>query len=218
MLSQHVGTNKSSPLQPLIYPVIQVILGTIKLNPSSQYFPLRFHLVEALLRLSRLTGVYIPLAPTLLEPLDSALMKASSSSKKSDKTVLKPVEFETTLRVSSTYLSGPSSKIYRDQIGSKIVQLLSQFFELYVLNPAFPELVLPAITIIKKWLKKYGGGCGPKVRHALGNFLEKVDEQTKWVEEKRKGLEFCSESLQDIQVVKGSEETPFVKWIKKQNT
>src|SRR5271163_1884101 len=75
MLSQHVGSNKSSPLEPLVYPVIQVALGAIKLNPSSQYFPLRFHLVTALLRVSKHTGVYIPLAPSILEPLQSSLLK-----------------------------------------------------------------------------------------------------------------------------------------------
>jgi nucleolar complex protein 2 len=215
VLSQHVGTNKSAPLYPLVYPVIQVTLGAIKLNPSSQYFPLRFHLVESLLRLSRKTGVYIPLAPILLEILDSSLMKTSHS-KKSD-TVLKPIEFEVTLRASSSYLSGPTSRVYRDQVAGKMVQLLSQFFEIHALNPAFPELVLPPVIVIKKWLKKYAGDSGPKVRHSLSNLVEKLDEQAKWVEEKRKGMGFSPENLGNIQVVKESEEAPLRKWLKKQN-
>jgi nucleolar complex protein 2 len=177
MLSQHVSTNKSAPLQPLIYPVIQIALGAIKLNPSSQFFPLRFHLVESLLRLSRQTGVYIPLAPTLLEPLDSSLMKTHSSHSKKSDSILKPIEFEITLRVSTTYLSGPLAKAYRDQVAVKIVQLLTQFFDLYAGNPAFPELALPPVTVIKKWLKKNGGDCGPKVRHGLSGLIEILDEQ-----------------------------------------
>lgn len=215
MLSQHVGSSKSSPLQPLVYPVIQVALGAIRLNPSSQYFPLRFHLVEGLLRLSRQTGVYIPLAPILLEPLDSSLMKTSHSKK--SETVLKPIEFEVTLRVSSTYLSGPSSKVYRDQVGQKIVSLLTQFFDLHGLNPAFPELAFPPVIMMKKWLKKHGKETGPKVRHGLSGLLEKLDEQAKWVEEKRKGMEFSPENLKNVQVIQESEDGPLRKWIKKQS-
>jgi nucleolar complex protein 2 len=216
MLSQHVGTSKNSPLESLVYPVIQVALGAIKLNPSSQYFPLRFQIVESLLRLSRQTGVYIPLAPTLLEPLDSALMKASHS-KKAD-TVLKPVEFEFTLRVSSAYLSGPSSRVYRDQVASKLASLLAQFFELHASNPAFPELVLPAGTIIKKWLRKHGPDCGGKIRHALKGLVEKLEEQSKLVEEKRRGMEFKPQDLHNVQVLNDKEEGALQKWVQKQKT
>jgi nucleolar complex protein 2 len=215
MLSQHVGSNVSSPLQPLIYPCIQVTLGTIKLNPSSQYFPLRFHLVEALLRLSRQTGVYIPLAPTLLEPLDAAVMK--SSSKKKVDTVMKPVELEFTLKVSSSYLSGPSARVYRDQVASKLVSLLAQFFDLHAQSPAFPELTVPPIVWIKKWVKKNGEVCGPKVRHALSGLVGKLEEHAKWVEEKRKGMVFEPENLRNIQVGSETEEGPLRKWIKKQS-
>ena len=215
MLSQHIGSNPSSPLQPLIYPCIQVTLGTIKLNPSSQYFPLRFHLLEALLRLSRQTGVYIPVAPTLLEPLDAAVMK--SSSKKKVDTVMKPVELEFTLKVSSTYLSGPSARVYRDQVANKLVSLLAQFFDLHAQSPAFPELTVPPIVWIKKWVKKNGEECGPKVRHALSGLVGKLEEHAKWVEEKRKGMVFEPENLRHIQVGSETEEGPFRKWIKKQS-
>jgi nucleolar complex protein 2 len=214
LLSQHVGADKSSPLQPLIYPLVQVTLGAVTLNTSSQYFPLRFHLVEVLLRLSRKMGVYIPLAPTILGPLDSSLLKATLS-KKAAANVLKPVEFETTLRVSSTYLSGPSSRVYRDQVADKLVCLLGEFFNLHALNPAFPELALPTLTMIKRWLKRHGGDCGAKVRHALLGFVEHVELQSKWVEDKRCGMEFSPGNCHDIQVVKVGDDGPLRKWIQR---
>lgn len=61
-----VATNKPQ-LQPLVYPFVQVCLGTIKLIPTPQYFPLRFHIVQILMDLSRDTGVYIPVLPFLVE-------------------------------------------------------------------------------------------------------------------------------------------------------
>lgn len=214
MLSQHVGQNQSSPLHPLIYPVIQVALGTIKLNPSSQYFPLRFQVVESLLRLSRQTGVYIPLAPTLMEPLDSAIMKISKTKK--TETTLKPIDLETTLRVSASYLTGPSSRVYRDQIALKMIDLLAQFFELHAKSPAFPELVLTPTIILKKWVKKYGGECGGKVRHALAELVEKLDAHGKWVEQKRQGMGFDPERLADVEVPGEKDDGPLSKWIQKQ--
>jgi nucleolar complex protein 2 len=214
MLSQHVGQNQSSPLHPLIYPVIQVAMGTIKLNPSSQYFPLRFQVVESLLRLSRQTGVYIPLAPTLMEPLDSAIMKISKTKK--TETTLKPIDLETTLRVSASYLTGPSSRVYRDQIALKMIDLLAQFFSLHAKSPAFPELVLTPTIILKKWVKKHGGECGGKVRHALAELVEKLDAHGKWVEQKRQGMGFDPERLADVEVPGEKDDGPLSKWIQKQ--
>jgi len=81
--SRDCWVNMSAPINPhrynRIYPLVQVTLGAVTLNTSSQYFPPRFHLVEVLLRLSRQTGVYIPLAPTIPGPLDSSLLRATLS-------------------------------------------------------------------------------------------------------------------------------------------
>lgn len=54
-------------VQGLIYPFVQVCLGTLKLVPTAAYFPLRFHLVQVLIDLSRDSGVYIPVLPFLTE-------------------------------------------------------------------------------------------------------------------------------------------------------
>lgn len=61
-----VVSNKPQ-LQPLVYPFVQVCLGTIKLIPTAQYFPLRFHIVQILMDLSRDTGIYVPILPFLIE-------------------------------------------------------------------------------------------------------------------------------------------------------
>lgn len=54
-------------LQPLIYPLVQVTIGTIKLLSTAQYFPLRFHCLQILVDLSRDTNIFIPVLPLLLE-------------------------------------------------------------------------------------------------------------------------------------------------------
>lgn len=54
-------------LQQLIYPFVQVCLGTIKLIPTAQYYPLRFHIVQILIDLSRDADIFVPVLPFLLE-------------------------------------------------------------------------------------------------------------------------------------------------------
>lgn len=54
-------------MQQLVYPFVQVCLGTIKLVPTTQYYPLRFHVIQILMDLSKDTGVFIPILPFILE-------------------------------------------------------------------------------------------------------------------------------------------------------
>lgn len=54
-------------IQPLIYPFVQVCIGTIRLIPTSQYYPLRFHVVQILIELSRDAQVFVPILPFILE-------------------------------------------------------------------------------------------------------------------------------------------------------
>lgn len=60
-------TYNKAHMQQLVYPFVQICLGTIKLIPTAQYYPLRFHIIQILMDLGRDTGVFIPVLPFLLE-------------------------------------------------------------------------------------------------------------------------------------------------------
>ena len=45
-----------------MYPVVQLLLGAVRLVPSPRYFPLRLRLVRALNQLSAAAGVYVPVS------------------------------------------------------------------------------------------------------------------------------------------------------------
>lgn len=178
---------KPSPLRPLIYPVVQVTLGAMRLIPTSQYFPLRFQLVRSLLRISQATSTYIPLAPALVEVLNSAEMK-----KPPKPSTLKALDFNVSIRATKAFLR---TRVYQDGIGEQVSELLSEFFVLWTKNIAFPELALPVIVMLKRWVKamtkKSSGNKNNKVSSMLALLVQKLEANSRWVEEKRNKVEFA---------------------------
>lgn len=180
-------SGKPSPLRPLIYPVVQVTLGALRLIPTAQYFPLRFQLIRSLLRISSATSTYIPLAPALIEVLQSAEMK-----KPPKPSTLKALDFSTQIRATKAYLR---TRIYQDGVGEQVAELLSEFFLLWTKNIAFPELALPVIVMLKRWVKamtkKSSGNRNAKMNSLFALLIQKLEANTKWIEEKRTKIDFA---------------------------
>ncbi|CZT46985.1 probable nucleolar complex protein 2 [Rhynchosporium secalis] len=193
VLSEHCSplkeaeSGKESELRPLIYPTVQVTLGAMRLIPTSTYFPLRFHMMRSLLRLSRATGTYIPLASALLEVLNSNEMK-----KPARPSTLKGLEFTSNYKAQKSYLK---TRVYQDGVGEQVCELLSEFFILWSTNIAFPELALPVIVMMKRWLKdasnKTSGNKNIKVNSAFVLLLQKVEANAKFIEQHRAKVEYA---------------------------
>jgi nucleolar complex protein 2 len=193
VLSSHCDTlkeaeaGKSSPLRPLIYPVVQVTLGAMRLIPTAQYFPLRFQLIRSLLRLSLSTDTYIPLAPLLLEVLHSAEMKKSPKP-----STIKSLDFSTSIRAPKSYLR---TRIYQDGVGEQVVELVAEFFVLWAKSIAFSELALPVIVMAKRWLKevseKNSGNKNGKVNSSLVLLVQKLEANSRWIEDRRAKVDFA---------------------------
>ncbi|KAF1988655.1 nucleolar complex protein 2 [Aulographum hederae CBS 113979] len=208
-LSEAVSGGES-PLRPLVYPVTQVTLGAMRLIPTAQYFPLRFQLVRALLRLSRATGTYIPLAASLYEVLNSAEMRKAPK-----QSTLRPLDFELEIRAPKTYLK---TRVYQDGIGEQVVELMSEFFVLWSKNIAFPELALPVVVMLKRWYKDASGArkkSGPaqtaqdllmkdrgnkngKVNSSVHLLIQKLEANSRWIEERRAKVEFAPNNRSQV--------------------
>ncbi|KAF2839231.1 Noc2-domain-containing protein [Patellaria atrata CBS 101060] len=180
-------SSKESPLRPLIYPTVQITLGTMRLIPTAQYFPLRFHLIRALLRISLATHTYIPLAPSLLEVLNATEMK-----KPPKNSTLKPLDFSTAYHAPKSYLR---TRVYQDGLGDQVCELLSEFFFLWTKSIAFPELALPVVVMLKRWLKTASnrdtGNKNGKVNSMMGVLVQKLEANGRWIEERRARVEFA---------------------------
>ena len=184
---QEATVGKESPLHPLIYPLVQVTLGAMRLIPTSTYFPLRFHLIRALLRISSTTSTYIPLAPALYEVLGSAEMK-----KRPKQSTLKALDFNVAIKAPKPYLR---TRVYQDGVGEQVSELLGEFFVLWTKNIAFPELALPVTVLVKRWLKETGNKAHGNTNHRLNSMLsllmQKLESNSRWIEERRAKVEFA---------------------------
>jgi len=199
------GNASASPLHPLIYPLVQITLGALRLIPTPLYFPLRFHLTRALLRLSLTTNTYIPLAPSLLEVLSSPELK-----KPPKPSTLKPLDFATTLRAPKSYLR---TRVYQTGVGEQVAELLAEFFGVWAKNIAFPELVIPPSVLLKRWLKdvspptpssnhKSAAGKGnknQKITGAIALLVQKLDANAKFVEERRRKVDFAPGNREGVE-------------------
>ncbi|KAK2750005.1 Nucleolar Complex 2 protein [Onygenales sp. PD_40] len=186
---------KQSALRPLIYPVVQITLGAMRLIPTAQYFPLRFQLTRSLLRISLSTGTYIPLASALLEVLNSAEMRKPPKS-----STLKPLDFATSIRAPKSYLR---SRVYQDGVGEEVVELLYEFFILWTKNIAFPELALPVIVMLKRWLKEVSsrtsGNRNTKINQMIVLLVQKLEANSRWIEERRSKVTFAPKDRAEVE-------------------
>ncbi|MCJ1372775.1 Nucleolar Complex 2 protein [Loxospora ochrophaea] len=200
-----------SPLHPLIYPLVQVTLGALRLIPTPTYFPLRFHLTRSLLRISRTTNTYIPLAPSLLEVLQSPELR-----KPPKPSTLKPLDFKTSIRAPKSY---SRTRIYQDGIGEQVSELLADFFGIWSKNIAFPELVIPPTVLLKRWLKEVSspptnskksasrptsrnhgkGNKNQKLNSSISLLIQKLDANARWVEERRRKVTFAPSNRVEVE-------------------
>ncbi|RMZ85310.1 hypothetical protein DV738_g119, partial [Chaetothyriales sp. CBS 135597] len=200
VLSSHCNSlveaqsGKPSQLRPLIYPLTQVTLGVMRLIPTSTYFPLRFLLIRSLLRISNATGTYIPLSSALLEVLNSPELKRPAKP-----ATLRPLNFESNIRAPTTYLK---TRVYQDGVGEQVVELFSEFLVLWTKSIAYPELQLPAIIMLKRWLKtaskSSGGNRNGKLNQALLLLVQKSEANARWIEERRNKVNFAPRDRAEV--------------------
>lgn len=220
--SKSSGSQQQQQLQQLIYPLVQITLGTLQLNgTSATHFPLHLHLLRALLRLCRITRTFIPLAPPLL-----AMLNSNELRKPPKPSTAKPLDFAVAIRAPASYLR---TRTYSAGLGDEVLELLAESFGVWSKSIAFPELALPVLINLKRWLKTVsgsGGGAG-KNAAAGGNKLgktnaqihilvQKLEMQSRWITERRDKVDFAPTDRERVERFLEEvewEDTPFGSWL-----
>jgi len=172
-------TAGSETLQPLIFPLVQVTFGVIRLVPTAKYFPLRFHCATILSNLATAGGKFIPVMPIYLDILNN-----HNFNNKSKKVSMKPLEFSTILKLSKSQLSENG---FKDATIDAIYSGLITYLAVNSNKIGFPELVTPLIFQLKDFLKacKSANYC-KKVKQVL----DKVIANQKFIETRRRTVTF----------------------------
>jgi len=169
------GTSSSSELQPLVFPLAQVIAGALKVASTARYFPMRFHLCDMLSQLTTATKVFVPVLPHYLEVLNTY-----NFNKKTTKVSMKPIDFSCILKVTKTQLleNGMKDATMDKLYGGMLTYLNQQSSKI-----SFPELSLPAVTQIKAFLKvcNVANHC-----RKMRQLLDKVNENSQHVVQQRR--------------------------------
>ncbi|CAG8458837.1 11287_t:CDS:10 [Funneliformis caledonium] len=149
---QSVASTGQSSLQELIYPFVQVCIGT---------------------------GTFIPLAPYLFEILHSAEVCRNAKPSTS-----KPLDFTIYLKAPKSYLR---TTVYQDGVCEELTELLLEYYASFCLSIAFPELIIPAVFQIKRFIK---ASKNFKINKKFQQLVLKLEENGKFIEQHRKNVEF----------------------------
>ncbi|KAJ3825559.1 Noc2-domain-containing protein [Lentinula raphanica] len=206
-----------SELKPLIYPLVQVSLGAMKLISNSRSHPFHVHVIRSLLHLTRHTQVYIPIAPYILPILTSAL----STSSRPKSSTLKTLDLDVHIRTPQQYLK---THVYVGGLVEEVTYLLAAWLSTKAVHGsiAFSDIVVPVLVALRKTLKTVKSSQGlSKEAASIKTLVERLEDSVRWSEQKRKEVKL-SPSM--ISAVEGWEtelkakvdESPLGKYVKVQ--
>ena len=181
------GPNNST-LKPLIYPLTQVTFGVMKLNPSVKFLPLRLHCIRALNILGEATNTYIPLLSPTIDVLTLVNFKKPFPS-----TSVKPLNFACMLKLSKKQLKERS---LQDGAMDQIYDMIVEHCGVLSHTIAFPELVIPAVVRMKKFLKTTSASRFIKL---VKQMLALIQENSSFIEAKRKSVAFGVSDLPAVE-------------------
>ena len=171
-------------LRALVYPLVQIIVGTVNLVSAAKYFPMRFHCVDLLNKLSAATGgTLIPVPALLLDVLRCPEFGKIAASTR------RPPRLEFSVKVSSKDLQ---TKGYQDLCVSRALELLEHHFQIHKWSIAFPELAHSTAAALRKFSRD---SQVSRWRQLCKAVVARIERQVQAVEGKRNAVPFGPKDL-----------------------
>lgn len=131
--NQFTNATEDQLLRSLIFPLTQVILGTIRLIPATRYLPLRLNCVRLLQQLAAAAEVFLPTTSILLDVFD--LSEISQPPKRVQTRTVQPLALTLKLRAENPLRSMEELEMCL----AEVFVLLNRELDLYQYSAGFPE-------------------------------------------------------------------------------
>src|SRR5699024_3420696 len=79
------------------------------------------------------------------------------------------------------------TRVYQDGVAEQFVDLVAEFFVLHSKSIAFPELSIPAVITLRRFVKK---SKNIKFNKQIQRLVEKLEQNAKLIEQQRSNVEF----------------------------
>lgn len=196
----------TAPLRQLVYPLVQVCLGTARLLPSIRYASLRLQCARILNQLAVELRVYVPVAPLLLEALQFAELSKAPKASKADK----PVDWATMVKASA---ADCAQRSYQEGLVQETLYLLAEHLHSTCCSIAFPEMAAPTVLALRTTAKQTKIVA---LQKRCKRLLVQVEAQAKYIAQKRDLVEFApsdaTAAAEFLKAEREAESTPFARW------
>ena len=138
------------------------------------------------------------------------VLQASLIAKLAKPNDLREIDIKSTIRASKVYLN---SKEYQDSICSEFVDIVAEFFGQNSKSIVFPELSVPVVLAFKRFISRSKNG---KFNKQLEKLVERLDENSKFIQQKRNALNFGPTNRAEVDVFLKDmpvEKTPFGNYV-----
>lgn len=205
---KYYNKNSEIDLNLLAYPLIQTIIGVIRLNLVDVYFPLRLILVNALNDLSYKTNIFIPVSVYLIEILENSDFHKQFREKnvttdmqvddyvedKYSKLNKKQKQFDLNVTLK---IKKEDFKKYGNVIAllEETLDSLKKFLAINSHKISFCELSYEILYNLKKIKKNIHEKI---IREMIKNLIENLNSQIDFIENSRKSLK----TLTDVTAIK----------------
>lgn len=188
---------EDSLMRSLIYPLTEVIMGTIRFTPSpTRNLPYRFHCIRLLQQLAAFSQTFIPTSSLLLESLD---LKEWYLHPKKSKKAANPPQMDLILKLGTKEDALRTHEQLQASINAFFV-LLNRDIELYRFSAGFPEYACRIIQRLRTFSKE--ASRQPRWRAMAKGCIETCEKYSEFAAQARQKLQESPKDIQQLECLR----------------
>lgn len=155
-----------------MHPLIQLVIGTMRLNQNLKYFPFHIKMYDLCTFINEATGQFVPIVQHILLPFENMKYFNSKPKPLEDKSVPDTL---VALKLAKKHFD---TQVIKDRIIKESIDALTMFYGANSASLSFPELVVPTCVVLRKFRKLTSNNA---YRKTVGSFLDLIKRNEDYV-------------------------------------